>query len=136
MRDTEDGARLSPCLTSIKHQVTIYHLPIHGYIRQSIYLIKLLAHRHNYDSPFGGKLDSFLTPLRVNRIYSRRLNEDHSPFQPRNKFKLSSSSKSGIQNPALYSLSSLSICCFSKSSRVLEGRPGLLSLCSCVSSSL
>lgn len=76
-----------------------------------------------------------MSPLRVKRMYLRLLKDVHSPFQLCNKSNVCWSCKSGIQNPALYSLSSVNIHCFSKSSRVLEGRPGLRSFLAFISSS-
>ena len=58
-----------------------------------------------------------------------------SPFHLRNFSKLSASCISGAQKPVLYSLSSIAIRCLSRSSRVLEGRPGLRWLFNSASSS-
>ena len=81
----------------------------------------------HYDCPFGGKLEGCFVPPRAIRIYFRVLRDVHSPFQSRSSTRLRSSPTSGIQNPVLYSRSSSSTRRLSKSSLVLEARPGLRS---------
>ena len=58
----------------------------------------------------------------------------HSSFHSCSNVKLSPFCISGAQKPESYSRLSVSIDCFSRSSRVLEGRPGLRSLLICASS--
>ncbi len=53
------------------------------------------------------------------------LSDVHSPFHPRNVARFPSSCISGIQNPESNSLFSVAMLCFSRSSRLLDGRPGL-----------
>lgn len=91
---------------------------------------------NRHDSAFGGKLDCRIIPSLESLIYLNVFKAVHSPFQARNSAKFASSSISGIQKPESYSRLSISIDCFSKSSRVLDGRPGLRSLLSCESSSI
>ena len=78
-----------------------------------------------HERPFGGKFDLCNVPSLDNLTYLIVLSDVHSPFHPRNVARLPSSCISGIQNPESYSLSSVAMLCFSRSSRLLDGRPGL-----------
>ena len=89
-------------------------------------LYKDYGHRC-YESPFGGKLECRMVPSLESLINLNVFRAVHSPFQPRSIARVRSSCMSGSQKPDSYSRPSISTNCFSKSSRVLEGRPGLRS---------
>jgi hypothetical protein len=87
-----------------------------------------------HDIPFGGKLDCFLTPELINRIYGITLRPDQCPFHVFSFLIPSSTLISGIQNPVANSRCSTSIRCVRTSSRLLGGRPFRRSRRSCSSS--
>ena len=93
--------------------------------------LELLYH----ERPFGGNFDICTVPSLDSLTYLNVFKAVHSPFQACSIARLSSSCISGIQNPESYSLSSAAVDCFSRSSRVLEGRPGLRWLSNSASSS-
>ena len=95
----------------------------HTIFMREILSFKVICH----DCPFGGKLEVCFVPSCAIRTYFKVLKDVQCPFQSRNNPKLCSSSTSGIQNPDLYSRSSNTTRCFSRSSLVLEARPGLRS---------
>ena len=88
-----------------------------------------------HERPLGGKFDVCNVPSLDNLTYLIVLRDVHSPFHPCKIARLPSSCIFGVQNPELYSLSSVAILSFSRSSRVLDGRPGLRWLLSSASSS-
>ena len=88
-----------------------------------------------HERPFGGKLDLCIVPFLDSLTYLNVFRAVHSPFHSRSIFRFASSCIFGIQNPPLYSRSSVVMCWSSRSSRVFDGRPGLRWLLSSASSS-
>lgn len=88
-----------------------------------------------HDRPLGGNIDCLMEPSLEALMYLMLFREVHSPFHSRKISRLPSSCISGSQKPESYSFSSAAIECLSKSSLVLEGRPGLRWLFNCASSS-
>ena len=83
----------------------------------------ILSHYH--ESPFGGKLEGFRTPVSLTRTNFKVFSAGHSPLHLSKLDRPSSSRRSGIQKPDLYSRLSSSIRFLSWSSRLDGGRPDL-----------